>query len=122
RRADLIPNLVSTVKGYAAHENGILETVTTLRAQAQDASGDSPAARQQAEAALSSALVRLFAVAEGYPELKADGNFLELQQALAEIEDQIQMSRRYYNGTVRDLNTMIESFPSNIIAGWFRFT
>src|SRR3546814_9707573 len=94
RRADLIPNLVSTVKGYAAHESGILETVTELRAQAQEASGSGPAARQQAEGALSGALVRLFAVAEGYPELKADGNFLELQQALAEIEDQIQMSRR----------------------------
>lgn len=121
RRADLIPNLVATVKGYAAHERDVLEKVTEMRARVQAASGAGPAARQQAEGALTGALARLFAVAENYPDLKADGNFVELQQALAGIEDQIQMARRYYNGTVRDLNTLIESFPSNLVAGWFRF-
>lgn len=122
RRADLVPNLVETVKGYARHESGVLEAVTEMRARVQAASGAGPAARQRAEGDLSGALGRLFAVAENYPDLKADGNFVELQQSLAELEDQIQMARRYYNGTVRDLNTLIESFPSNIVAGWFRFT
>lgn len=122
RRADLVSNLVETVKGYARHESGVLEAVTEMRARVQAASGAGPAARQQAEGELSGALGRLFAVAENYPDLKADGNFVELQQSLADLEDQIQMARRYYNGTVRDLNTLIESFPSNIVAGWFRFT
>ncbi len=121
RRADLIPNLVNTVKGYAQHERGVLEAVTEQRARVQAAAGDSPAARQAAESGLSAALTRLFAVAENYPELKADGNFVELQQTLGDLENQIQMARRYYNGTVRDMNTLIETFPSNLIAGWFRF-
>ncbi len=121
RRANLIPNLVSTVKGYVGHERGTLEEVTQMRARVQAAGSAGPAARQQVEGELSSALMRLFAVAENYPDLKADGTFLELQGALADLEDQIQMARRYYNGTVRDLNTLIESFPSNLVAGWFRF-
>lgn len=121
RRANLIPNLVSTVKGYAQHERGVLEAVTEQRARAQAAVGSGPAARQEAEGGLSAALMRLLAVAENYPDLKADQGFIELQQNLSQLEDQIQMARRYYNGTVRDLNTLIESFPSNLIAGWFRF-
>lgn len=121
RRTNLVPNLVNTVKGYAQHERGALEAVTEMRSRVQAAAGAGPAARQQAEGELSTALMQLFAVAEKYPDLKADGNFMELQAALAELENQIQMARRYYNGTVRDLNTLIESFPSNLVAGWFRF-
>ena len=121
RRSNLVPNLINTVKGYVQHERGTLEAVTEMRARVQAAGEAGPAARQQAEGELSTALMRLFAVAENYPELKADGNFIELQNTLGELEDQIQMARRYYNGTVRDLNTQIESFPSNLIAGWFRF-
>lgn len=121
RRTDLVPNLVNTVKGYLQHERGVLEAVTESRARAQGVAKAGPAARQAAEGELSSALGRLFAVAENYPELAADGTFLELQRTLAELEDQIQMARRYYNGTVRDLNTLIESFPSNIVAARFRF-
>ncbi|MBI1189012.1 MAG: LemA family protein [Alphaproteobacteria bacterium] len=121
RRASLIPNLVETVKGYAGHERGVLEAVTESRARAQAATESGPSARQAAEGELSTALVRLFAVAENYPALAADESFLELQRTLAELESQIQMARRYYNGTVRDLNTLIESFPSNVVAGWFRF-
>lgn len=121
RRANLVPNLVNTVKGYVQHERGTLEAVTAMRARVQEAAGAGPAARQEAEAALSASLVRLFAVAENYPELRADGNFVELQGSLGELEDQIQMARRYYNGAVRDLNIMVESFPSNLVAGWFRF-
>jgi LemA protein len=119
RRADLIPSLVETVKGYAAHEKGVLEEVTRARAGA--ASATSVDAAQKAENVLTSALRHLFAVAEAYPDLKADENFQQLQAMLAEVEDNIQKSRRYYNGAVRQLNTKIELFPSNIIASQFKF-
>lgn len=119
RRYDLIPNLIETVKGYMAHEKGVLEKVTEMRARAHDATnlGD----RFQAEAGLTRALAGFFAVAENYPDLKASTNFVDLQRQLMEIEDQIQLARRYYNGTVRDLNMMVEQFPSNIIANMFHF-
>ena len=119
RRTDLIPNLVETVKGYAAHESGTLEKVTALRTSAQNAT--SPQERFQAEAGLSKALANVFAVAENYPQLRASENFTQLQGQLAAIEDQIQMSRRYYNGASRDLNILIDQFPSNIFARRFRF-
>ncbi|MFQ5565187.1 MAG: LemA family protein [Paracoccaceae bacterium] len=119
RRANLIPNLVETVKGYAAHEKGVLEEVTRARAAATSATGIDAAGK--AENVLTSALRQLFAVAEAYPDLKADENFQQLQSQLAEVEDDIQKSRRYYNGAVRRLNTMIELFPSNIVAAQFRF-
>lgn len=121
RRTDLVPNLIATVKRYVTHEREVLESVTEKRSQCQSAANAGAAARQQVEGELSTALLRLFAVAENYPELKADGNFLELQRTLANLEEQIQMARRYYNGTARDLNTLIGSFPSNLVAGWFRF-
>jgi LemA protein len=120
RRTDLVPNLVETVKAYAAHERTVLEEVAATRASsiaANDVPGQAAAAR-----ALQAALGRLFALAEAYPQLKADKNFLELQNQLAEIEDQLQMARRYYNGTVRDLNIEIQSFPSSLIAGAMHFT
>ncbi len=119
RRYDLIPNLVETVKGYAKHEAGTIEKVTEWRARAQGATN--PDERFKAEAGLSQALANVFAVSENYPDLKANTNFVDLQNKLTEVEDQIQLSRRYYNGTVRDLNTLIEMFPSNIIAGAFHF-
>ena len=115
RRTDLIPNLVETVKAYAAHEHGVLEDVAQKRATSIAA--DNVAGQADAERALQGSLARLFAVAEAYPALKADKNFLSLQQELAEIEDQLQMARRYYNGTVRNLNISIQSFPSNLVAG-----
>jgi LemA protein len=113
RRADLIPNLVESVKGYAAHERGTLDELTKLRAQAgtQDV-----AQRAQTETAISAAIGRILAVAEAYPDLKASANFQSLQAQLSEVEDQIQLARRYYNGAVRDFNVMIEQLPSNIIA------
>jgi LemA protein len=119
RRADLIPNLVETVKGYAAHEKGVLEEVTRARAAATSATGVD--ATRQAENVLTSALRQLFVVAEAYPDLKADDNFQQLQAQLAEVEDELQKSRRYYNGAVRQLNTKIEVFPSNIVAAQFSF-
>ena len=119
RRADLIPNLVETVKGYAQHEKGVLEEVTRARAAATSARGVEET--RQAENMLTGALRQLFAVAEDYPELKADDNFQQLQTQLAEIEDDIQKARRYYNGAVRRLNTQVEVFPSNIVASQFRF-
>ncbi len=119
RRYDLIPNLVETVKGYAKHESGILEKVTEWRARAQGASNTDE--RLKAEAGLTTALANVFAVAENYPELRANTNFIELQTQLAEIEEQLQLSRRYYNGTVRDLNMLIDMFPSNLIARQFGF-
>lgn len=115
RRYDLIPNLVETVKGYAAHEAGTLEKVTAARAAALNAK--TLPEKEQAENALSGTLKSIFALAENYPELKANQNFLNLQKNLAEIEEHIQLSRRYYNATVRDLNTKLEVFPNNLIAG-----
>jgi LemA protein len=119
RRYDLIPNLVESVKGYMAHEAGVFEKVTEARSAAMQASGP---AKPQAEDQLSGALKSLFAVAENYPQLKANENFLNLQNQLTDTEDKIQAARRFYNGMVRDLNTKIQSFPSNIIAGMFSFT
>lgn len=118
RRHDLIGNLVETVKGYAMHERGTLEAVTAARASAM-APGQSPAQAAKSEAALSQALVRLNAVAEAYPDLKANVNFLELQRELTSTEDRIASARRYYNANVRELNTKVESVPSNIVAGMF---
>jgi len=119
RRHDVIPNLVETVKGYAAHERTTFERVTEARARAVSASG--PAARAQAEGALSEALRSLFAVAENYPQLRAVENFSQLQTQISQIEDQIQLARRYYNAVVRDLNTRVAQFPSNLVAGLFSF-
>ena len=118
RRADLIPNLIETVKGYAAHEDKLFHDIAELRAKS--ISGGSVAEQSAVGQAMSQALGKLFAVAEAYPELKADANFRDLQDKLAGIEDEIQLSRRYYNGAVRNLNTMIESFPTNIIASQFK--
>jgi LemA protein len=121
RRADLVPNLVSTVKGYAAHENQVFQQVTELRTAVNQLPEGDVAARGQAEAKLSAAIGRLMAVAEAYPDLKASSNFLDLQQSLAGIEDEIQMARRYYNGATRNLNVLVQSFPSNLVAGLFGF-
>lgn len=120
RRYDLIPNLVETVKGYAAHEKQVFQNVTEARSRAINSSG-SPASQAADENILVKGLSQLFAVSEGYPELKASQNFLELQKELANTEDRIQAARRFYNGNVRDLNTRIEIFPSNIIASLFNF-
>lgn len=119
RRANLIPNLIQTVKGYLDHERGVLEKLTELRSRTLQA--DQPAERARLEGDLGRAIGRLFAVAEAYPDLKANQNFMDLQDELSQLEDQIQMARRYYNGTVRDLNIAVESFPSNIVAGMFGF-
>ncbi len=116
RRHDLIPNLVETVKGYAAHEKGTLEGVMQARSAAMSG-GQTPAAAAQTEGMLSQALGRLFAVAEAYPNLKANENFLALQQELTSTEDRIASGRRYYNANVRELNTRVETVPSNIVAG-----
>jgi LemA protein len=119
KRYDLIPNLVETVKGYAAHEKETFENVTRARAAAQQASTVQD--QQAAENTLNRALMNLMAVAEQYPELKANTNFLELQAQLSQVEGDIEKARRYYNGNVREQNTLIESFPSNIVANLFSF-
>ncbi|MBN9335253.1 LemA family protein [Devosia sp.] len=121
RRTDLIPNMLETVKGYMGHERGTLEAVTNARAAATAAVNGTPEQRSAAEGQLSSALGRLIATAEAYPDLKANTTFLEFQDALKTVEDEIQMSRRYYNGAVRNLNIQVESFPSNLIANAFKF-
>lgn len=121
RRYDLIPNLVETVKGYAAHEKEVLERVAKARAAAVASTG-SPESQAHDENVLVGALRQLFAVAEAYPQLKASGNFLKLQEELTRTEDRIQRARRFYNGNVRDLNIRVETFPSSIIAGMFGFT
>ena len=120
RRYDLIPNLVETVKGYATHEREVFENVTKARARASSATG-SPAEQAAAEAPLSAALLQLFAVAENYPDLKANQNFLALQQELANTEDRLQTSRRFYNANVRDYNQRVRQFPSGVIARSFGF-
>lgn len=119
RRTDLIPNLVNTVKGYAAHESSVFEKVTEARSAIMNARGVAESA--QAENMLEGALKSLFAVAEAYPDLKANQNFLQLQQELVDTEDKIQASRRFYNGGVRDLNIKIQTFPVNLVAGMFGF-
>src|SRR5882672_1788653 len=119
RRHDLIPNLVETVKGYATHEKSTFENIAKLRSQAMQASG--PVDKAAAENQLTGALKSLFAVAENYPQLQASQEFTQLQNSLSEIEDAIQNARRYYNAVVRDLNTKIQSFPTNILAGMFGF-
>jgi len=120
RRYDLIPNLVNSVKGYATHESTAFEKVTAARAAAMSAKtvGD----HSKSEAMLGQAVTGLFGIAEAYPELKANVNFLELQRELSDTENKIQAARRFYNGNVRDLNTSVEQFPGNIIAGMFKFS
>lgn len=120
RRIDLIPNLIETVKGYAAHESGVFQKVTEARANVINANGvkDTAAAENELEGTLKS----LFAVAESYPDLKASANFVELQQELTDTEDKIQASRRFFNSGVVAFNTKIQTFPSNIVAGMFKFT
>ena len=120
RRHDLIPNLLETVKGYAAHERGVFESVTQARANAINAQG--PAQQAEAENVLSGALKSLFAVAEAYPDLKANQNFLNLQEELTSAEDRIAYARQFYNDAVMSYNARIQSIPSNIIAGMFNFS
>lgn len=120
RRYDLIPNLVETVKGYATHERGTLESVVKARGEAMANEG-SPESQARSENMLQATLKSLFALAENYPQLKADANFAKLQADLADTENRIKMARRYYNGSVRDLNVKIEQFPSNLVAGQFGF-
>ncbi|HLB61872.1 MAG TPA: LemA family protein [Actinomycetota bacterium] len=120
RRYDLIPNLIETVKGYASHERELFEEVARTRAAAAGATG-SPAQQAAAEAPLIAALGRLFAVAEAYPQLRANENFLSLQTELANTEDRLQTARRFYNANVRDYNRRVQSFPSNLIASTFKF-
>lgn len=119
RRADLIPNLINTVKGYAAHESGVFEKVTEARSAVMNA--NTPKQAATADNMLEDTLKSLFAVAEAYPDLKANQNFSELQAELVDTEDKIQASRRFYNGGVRDLNIKIAQFPSNLVAGMFKF-
>jgi len=119
RRHDLIPNIVDTVKGYSQYERKLLEDVTSLRSNVIE--GSNLKEKNKVENELSKALKSIFAVAENYPDLKANKNFLDLQKTLSEIEDQIQLARRYFNGTVRNYNILVESFPSNLLAHIFKF-
>ena len=119
RRYNLIPNLIEAVKGYQKHESSVFEDVTKLRTEAMGANG--AAQKGMLESALTAGLGRLLAVAENYPDLKASANFIELQKELANTEDQIQLARRYYNGTVREFNTKIQSFPQNLFANALGF-
>ena len=120
RRYDLIPNLIETVKGYMAQERGVLESVTKARTQAMQ-TGGTALDKAKSENMLSGALKTLFAVSESYPDLKSNQNFLELQRELSDTENKIQAARRFYNSVVKDLNTKVESFPSNIVARMFGF-
>lgn len=119
KRHDLIPNLVETVKGYATHEKGVFEAVTLARSKAMAAGNMDE--KQAAEASLGKALVNMMAVAEQYPDLKANVNFQNLQEQLSNLEGDIEKARRYYNGTARDYNISVESFPGNVVAGFFKF-
>ena len=119
RRSNLIPNILNSVKGYMSHEKNLLEEITELRSQSN--ATNTVIDQGKAESALSGSLMSLFAVAENYPDLKANSNFLDLQKQIQEIETNIQMARRYYNGTVRNNNVLIESFPTNLIANTFNF-
>jgi LemA protein len=121
RRADLIPNLVNTVKGYAKHESKVFEDVTKARAAVTEASDKGPAETAKAENMFQSAMKSLFAVAEAYPDLKASDNFKHLQEELVDTEDKIQAARRFYNGSARDLNIKVKTFPNNLFAGMFGF-
>ena len=121
RRHDLVPNLVESVKGYATHERGVFEKVVAAR-NAAHATHASPAAQARDENALIGGIRQLMVVAEAYPDLKANQNFLSLQQELSNTEDRIQRARRFYNANVRDLNTRIDVIPSSLIANWFQFT
>ena len=119
RRSNLIPNILSAVKGYMSHEKNLLEEITELRSKS--AAADNVIDQGKAESSLSGSLMNLFAVAENYPDLKANENFIDLQKQLQEIEDEIQKARRYYNGTARNNNVLVESFPSNLVANSFSF-
>ncbi len=121
RRHDLIPNLVSTVKGYAAHEKGVLEAIAAARAAAIQANGQPPSDRERAETAVTQRLGGLLAVAEAYPELKASANFQQLQHELSDTEDRLAAARRFYNGNVRDYNTRVQAFPSSLVAAMGHF-
>ncbi len=121
RRSNLIPNLLAAVKGYMSHEKDLLESITKMRSRANEVADKGPAERSKAEGALGAGLMNLFAVMENYPDLKANQNVMDFQSSLQEIEDQIQMSRRYYNGAVRIMNISVETFPSNLVANYFGF-